>query len=217
MNVIGGVLYNTTTKRWHPIWFVRHQPSTMSFKYGEDSEDLKLVFCQSHSHHTEGFDTYDLAKDNIKVNCERSPDTCSDSGMRWTWNGSCIVEPILKYFPTTDTPEPIKTLITEHDDAFSHYTCLRTYPIPVEIVVDRLDLFDYDGIDDIVEALTEFRKKHEDKEIVSEIHRYDDSAVMEFVVCRNETAEEVENRLNGYLTRIAQERARLQSIYRFPD
>lgn len=77
-----GYLQNTATNRYYPIFF---RPAPAPSERSSDS----MHRYRSSGHHTNGFDTLELAQEWIKTWTRTKPDM-EDTGLVWLWNGEGV-------------------------------------------------------------------------------------------------------------------------------
>ena len=95
--MIGCMLHNTATDRWHPIFF---RPAPMPS--GTDT-DRKMMRHRSWGHHTDGFATLEEAVADGMAMCTAETGIVWD-GTMWTWNGQ--EKPVLTaWFPLSLTED----------------------------------------------------------------------------------------------------------------
>ena len=90
--MIGGILHNTKLDRYHPIWFC---PAPMP---SDADTDYNMLRHRSKGHHTEGFETLELAQAYITDACAKSEGEHQDCGAVWSWDGEDIPA-MTQWFP----------------------------------------------------------------------------------------------------------------------
>lgn len=91
------------------------------------------------------------------------------------------------------------------------------YAEPRSVDVASLDLFDFEDINDLIEAVIAFRAEHANLEIVSDFEKYDGAEAV-FRAYRSETPQEVATCVEGYrlcvMNKMAQRKAEYERMKR---
>jgi len=90
-----GILKNTTTNRFHPLVF---RPAPMASQADAESDALRH---KSQGHHTEGFDTLELAQAWIKQHPHYV-----DCNVVWGWDGEGTPAKVEWFTKSLIKPEP---------------------------------------------------------------------------------------------------------------